>query len=85
VAGDPGRLAQVVANLLTNALKFTPAEGQVTVVVAPDDDTARLEVADSGVGIPDDELDHVFERFWRSSRAGETAGTASAWLWWLSS
>ncbi|HEY1635286.1 MAG TPA: HAMP domain-containing sensor histidine kinase [Acidimicrobiales bacterium] len=75
VAGDTGRLAQVVTNLLTNALKFTPAEGQVTVVVAPDDGTARLEVADSGVGIPAEELDHVFERFWRSSRAGQTAGS----------
>jgi two-component system sensor histidine kinase BaeS len=75
VAGDTGRLAQVVTNLLTNSMKFTPAEGQVTVVVAPDDGTARLEVADSGVGIPAEELDHVFERFWRSSRAGQTAGS----------
>jgi two-component system sensor histidine kinase BaeS len=75
VAGDPVRLRQVVTNLLTNALKFTPSGGSVTVDVHPVDSTARLEVSDTGVGLAGDDIDHVFERFWRGSRAGRTGGS----------
>jgi signal transduction histidine kinase len=76
VEGDGGRLYQVVTNLLTNALKFTPRGGRVELVVEPGPDhTARLMVVDSGVGIPPDELDRVFERFFRGKAAGEVAGS----------
>lgn len=75
VSGDPGRLTQVVENLLTNALKFTPAGGTVTVRVGPDDaGRALLEVRDTGRGIDPAELPHVFERYWRSERAADTGG-----------
>jgi len=63
--GDPVRLRQIVSNLLSNARKFTPAGGHVTVSVLRRDDTAILEVADSGPGIPPAEIDRVFDRFYR--------------------
>lgn len=70
VDGDPDRLHQIAVNLLSNAVKFTPAGGAVTLTVAPVDHLARLEVADTGPGIPPDELPHVFERFWRGAASG---------------
>lgn len=69
VNGDAARLGQVVHNLLGNALKFTPAGGRVDVAVVPVDGRVRLTVRDTGPGIPPDELEHVFERFWRGSGA----------------
>lgn len=75
VDGDATRLHQVVLNLLTNALKFTPAGGTVTVTVEPQDRLARLEVTDTGPGIDPDELPHVFERFWRGRDAERAGGS----------
>jgi two-component system sensor histidine kinase BaeS len=79
VLGDADRLHQVVTNLLTNALKFTPAAGRVQVETGPGEDpdggSAYLSVADSGAGIPPDELPHVFDRFWRGSQAVRVAGS----------
>lgn len=69
VCGDPVRLGQVVTNLLTNAVKFVPAGGQVTVSTEDGADRVRLTVRDDGRGIPDDELPHVFDRYFRGSRA----------------
>jgi two-component system, OmpR family, sensor histidine kinase BaeS len=73
VWGDPSRLRQVVANLLANAAKFTPAGGTVSLVVAEDSHGARLEVGDTGPGVPPEERDRVFERFFRGS-IGQKAG-----------
>lgn len=61
--GDAGRLQQVVWNLLTNAIKFTPAGGQVQVVLARRGSQAEIRVIDSGMGIKPEFLPHVFERF----------------------
>lgn len=72
---DPHRAAQVLGNLLTNALKYTPPGGDVTVTVARRADAATLEVSDTGTGIPPDELPHVFERSWRGREAGRVAGS----------
>ena len=69
VSGDPDRLQQVVWNLLSNALKFTPAGGRVDVVCRARDGHAELTVSDTGMGIPADVLPHIFERF-RQSEAG---------------
>jgi len=64
VSGDPNRLQQVIWNLLSNALKFTPRGGHVKVGVQRDgDDHIAISVADSGIGIAPGFLDHVFERF----------------------
>ncbi len=63
IAGDPARLRQVATNLVTNALKFTPAGGRVTVSVRCEGNVAVLRVEDTGQGIETDFLPHVFERF----------------------
>jgi chemotaxis methyl-accepting protein methylase/signal transduction histidine kinase/chemotaxis response regulator CheB len=63
ISGDPTRLQQVVSNLLTNAIKFTPSGGQVTVVLESAHGSAHLTVTDSGVGIDPGFLPHVFNRF----------------------
>jgi two-component system, OmpR family, sensor histidine kinase BaeS len=70
VEGDGDRLHQVVMNLLTNALKFTPAGGRVRLEVAGNGSTARLTVADTGSGIPAADLPRVFDRFWRGAHTG---------------
>jgi two-component system sensor histidine kinase BaeS len=77
VVGDAGRLEQVAANLLSNALRYTDAGGSVQIAVAQLGDEALLEVADTGIGIAPEDLRHVFTRFWRSdrSRSRETGGT----------
>jgi two-component system sensor histidine kinase BaeS len=70
VLADAGRLHQVVANLLTNALKYTKSGGCVTICTGPSDHTeAVLQVSDNGVGIPADELPRIFDRFWRGRHA----------------
>ncbi|MFL5645540.1 MAG: ATP-binding protein [Chloroflexota bacterium] len=74
---DPPRVGQVVANLVANAIKFTGRGGSVAVEVAAVPDGARIEVTDTGVGIDPVELPHIFERFYRGSRANEARGSGS--------
>ena len=74
---DPPRIGQVVANLVGNAVKFTPRGGTVRVSVEPTSDGARIDVVDTGVGIDPGELPHIFERFYRGSRANEARGSGS--------
>jgi signal transduction histidine kinase len=69
VMGDPNRLQQIVTNLLTNAIKFTPAGGLVTISLQRDDRWAHIVVSDTGKGISADFLPHIFESF----RQGEAA------------
>ena len=71
--GDPARLAQVLDNLVSNALKFTPAGGRVEVRLSAVDGVALIEVEDNGLGLAEDERAQLFERFFRSSRASENA------------
>ncbi len=74
---DPPRIGQVVANLVGNAVKFTPRGGSVRVSVEPTPDGARIDVVDTGVGIDPSELPHIFDRFYRGSRANEARGAGS--------
>ncbi|CAN5529002.1 hybrid sensor histidine kinase/response regulator transcription factor [soil metagenome] len=67
VFADPPQLEKAVANLLSNAFKFTPEGGTVRVSVAPEGGTACLAVRDSGPGIPVADLPHVFDRFYQVS------------------
>ena len=73
VRGDHERLVQLAGNLLSNAIKFTPAGGTVTVRTFVDAGKVVLEVADTGIGIPEGEQDRLFQRFFRSSTATEQA------------
>jgi signal transduction histidine kinase len=74
--GDGDRLAQVLANLVDNALKFTPANGQVTLSAVNAGAEVEISVTDTGPGIPQEALAHIFDRFYQidpSRAGGETA------------
>lgn len=75
LVGDPDRLHQVALNLLTNAIKFTPAGGSIHVSTAVDRGAAVLTVSDDGPGIAEADLPHVFERFWRATVTGDVGGS----------
>lgn len=65
VKGDPGRLKQVLMNLLSNAIKYTAAEGRVDIEAARADNAVCVSVKDTGRGIPEADLEHLFEKFYR--------------------
>lgn len=69
VIGDRAQLDRVLLNLLSNAVKFTPLTGKVTLAAGRRDGSARIEVSDTGIGIPLAEQPRMFERFFRSSSA----------------
>ena len=71
LVGEPDSLERAITNLLDNAVKFSPQDGTVHVLLEGD----RLRISDQGPGIPDDELPHVFDRFWRSPSARNTPGS----------
>ena len=66
VKADRDHLEQVLNNLLTNAIKYSPSGGSITIDVRPDDSGVRLSVTDEGIGIPEKELDAIFGLFYRS-------------------
>ena len=69
VLADRARLVQVIDNLIANAVKFTDEGGQVRVTAAAAGREWRIDVQDSGIGIPPDEIGHLFDRFFRASNA----------------
>jgi two-component system sensor histidine kinase BaeS len=75
VLADPRWLHQVITNLLSNALKFTPPGGRVTITTTQSGPDAMLQVSDTGTGIPADELPHIFDRFWRGRDAAPISGS----------
>ncbi len=77
VLGDRRQLVAAVYNLLDNAVKYSPARSVVEVRGRPDGDRVELSVRDSGIGIPEEDLEHIFERFYRvdSARAKYLGGT----------
>lgn len=70
---DPQRLEQALANVVLNGVKFTPAGGRVAVSLGHEDDVAAIRVRDTGPGIPADELERVFERFYRGPSTATVA------------
>ncbi|MBW8797585.1 MAG: HAMP domain-containing protein [Streptomyces sp.] len=74
---DPVRMRQALGNLVSNAIRHTPADGTVTLSARRDGDDVVLTVTDTGAGIAADDLPHVFERFWRAekSRSRRTGGS----------
>jgi signal transduction histidine kinase len=74
VDADLNRLRQVIANLLDNAVKYTPAGGRVRIEASRREDRVRITVRDTGPGIPDEELPHIWERLYRGDRSRSTPG-----------
>ena len=74
---DPGKLAQVCYNIIENAIKYTPDGGTIAVTLHRAGRDAVLEISDTGVGIPEEDLPHVFDRFYRvdKARSRDTGGT----------
>jgi len=70
---DPDRLAQVLANLLSNAVRYTPSGGAITVGAERRPDDILVSIANTGEPIPADDLDHVFERFYRVEKSRDRA------------
>ncbi|HFD40599.1 MAG TPA: sensor histidine kinase, partial [Anaerolineae bacterium] len=75
VQADADRLAQVLRNLLVNALRHTPPGGQVTVSAQEQAEAVEIAVADTGEGIAPEDLPRVFDRFWRADRARSGGGS----------
>jgi len=69
VTGDRDRLKQVLLNLMSNAVQYTPAGGQVSVALRKDEREAQVVISDSGPGIPAQDLPHIFERFYRGEKS----------------
>ncbi len=77
VHADRDRIEQVLVNLITNAVDYTPEGGQIRVIAGRDGDRVKVSVVDDGLGIPSEELDRIFERFYRvdKARARTSGGT----------
>lgn len=74
VVGDADKLRDVFTNLISNAVKYTPEGGRVTVATATDNHSRIVcEIADTGIGIPEEDQEHLFEEFFRASNAREFA------------
>lgn len=74
VNGDHDLIAQAITNLLSNAVRYTPEGGSVTLRLVRQGGYARVSVTDTGVGIAEEDLDHVFSRFWRADSARTSIG-----------
>ncbi len=77
ITAEPGSVKQMLRIFVDNALKYTPAGGQVTLTCQADEKTVRYVISDTGIGIPKEDLERVFERFYRvdSSRTKDTGGS----------
>ena len=78
-AGDPERIHEVLTNLLTNAVRHSPAGGEVKIRGAPIPGGVRIEVSDAGIGVPPDDIERIFDRFYRVD-AARTSGAGGAGL-----
>lgn len=74
VRGDPYRLRQMIANLVENAIKYTPANGEIRVAAVVEGDQVILRVSDSGPGIPTADQPYVFDKFFRASNVPDDTG-----------
>lgn len=80
VLGDAERLSQLFSNLIDNAIKFSPPGGEVTLVLGREDQYVVIKVVDQGPGIPPDEVERIFERFYQTDKARTGGGRRSVGL-----
>jgi signal transduction histidine kinase len=80
VNGDIGRLDQVLSNLVSNALRYTPPGGSITLRAEPVPNGVRITICDTGEGIPSDQLPYIFDRFWRGDRSRSRIGGGGSGL-----
>jgi signal transduction histidine kinase len=73
VFADIDKTRQILVNLLANALKFTPPEGQIAIDVKDEGNVVRISVIDTGIGVPEDQLERIFEPFAQAKRALQAA------------
>lgn len=73
ILGDKARIEQVIINICSNALRYTPAGGNVRLILTIDGSSARLSVADTGIGIPKADIGRIFDRFYRVDKARSRA------------
>jgi two-component system OmpR family sensor kinase/two-component system sensor histidine kinase BaeS len=73
VSVDPGRIEQILANLISNSLRHTPAQGKINIGVECVKGSIEIRVHDSGAGIPQEALPHIFERFYRADKSRSRA------------
>jgi len=69
IRGDELRLRQMFLNLISNAIKYTPEKGHLEISLAMDGNCARVDISDTGIGIPAEHLPHIFDRFYRVDKA----------------
>jgi signal transduction histidine kinase len=74
ISSDRERVLQVFANLIGNAIKFTPKGGQIKILASSENGEVRFTVADTGPGIPPEHLDHVFDRYWQAKSTKKKLG-----------
>jgi two-component system OmpR family sensor kinase len=74
LAVDPHRIREMLLNMVTNAIKYTPQGGTVSLSLSEDEDAVSFSVRDSGIGIAPGDLPHIFERFWRADQARTRTG-----------
>lgn len=75
VGGAEDKISRAVLNIIDNAIKYTPTGGSVIMSLKKKKENAVIEVKDTGIGIPEKELEHIFERFYRGSKAAKTLGS----------
>lgn len=80
VSGDENRLKQVISNLITNAVRYGGEAREVTVALIDSKNSVRIEVRDKGAGIPEEELAHIWERYYKASSNGQRAASGGSGL-----
>lgn len=75
VLGDEALLEQMLMNVISNAIKYSPDYSEIILTVKIDSECIQLSVADEGIGLQEDELERIFEKFYRSEQTGQLAGT----------
>jgi heavy metal sensor kinase len=74
VVGDKSQIKRLILNILDNAIKYTPAGGQISVGLHQQKNFADIDITDTGIGIPEHELPHIFDRFYRVDKSRSSAG-----------